>query len=152
MSPSKKRAAELAAAEAAVADAAAAVKVPFTQKVLEQRTFFLNLPQPPKPWTMNDKPDGTLYYLNTITGEEVLPIKHRISGEIHYVNPKYNVINTLNSNSQPVSQANLASTGQRKRSPSPQQNKLLFKSVPVPAKRTDQFGVFKVGDFNAIEA
>jgi hypothetical protein len=37
----------------------------------------------------------------------------------------------------------------KKRSPPPQ-NKLV-KSVPVQAKRTDQSGVFKVGEINAVE-
>jgi hypothetical protein len=90
---------------AATAAAAAAVEVQFTPQVLEQRASFRDLNYlPPPPWRSDQKPDGTLYYLNQDTHEEMMPIQH-IKGGIKFINLETgDIMDTLNPDSQPVSQ------------------------------------------------
>jgi hypothetical protein len=112
---------------------------------------------PPPPWRPDQKPDGTLYYLNKKTDEEMLPIKQRYTGDIHFLNMQTNAVWTsLKPDAQPVSlsvtKGKLASTAKR---PSPtrqhKQHQRLFNSVPVQLNQEANSGVFKVGDIKGIE-
>jgi hypothetical protein len=122
--------------------AAATVKKPFTKQVLDQRAFFIKLDYlPPPPWIADQKPDGTLYYLNIQTGEEMLPVKYGTSGDIHFLNMQTNAVrNSLNPDAQPVSQSvtntNLVSTGQRQRSQSPSNIRLAAAAAARPRSQS----------------